>query len=88
MFLFRVVLNARQIKNNKVKSNFENGEATSGRDMKSSDSQVVDISFEHVDNETVIPIKSAAGKNMSHNSTSTMVILIQMIFYYVFNVLG
>ena len=77
-----------EIEKDKVKSNFENEEATFETDRKISDSKVVDTSSEHVDHKRVIPIKSASGNDMSRNSTSTMVILIQMFFYYVFNVLG
>ena len=77
-----------EIEKDKVKHNFGNEEATLETDRKISDNKVVDTSSEHVDHKRVIPIKSASGNDMSRNSTSTMVILIQMFFYYVFNVLG
>jgi hypothetical protein len=77
-----------EIEKDKVKPNFENQEATLEIDRKISDDKVVDTSSEDVVDKRVIPIKSASGNDMSRNSTSTMVILIQMLFYYVFNVLG
>jgi hypothetical protein len=73
-----------EIEKDKVKTNFENEEAALETDRKMSDKKVVDTSSEHVDHKRVIPIKSASG----NDSTSTMVILFQTFFYYVFNVLG
>jgi hypothetical protein len=77
-----------EIEKDKVKPNFENQEATLETDRKISDTKVVDTSSQHVDHKRVIPIKSASENDMSHNSTSTMVILFQIFLYYVFNVLG
>ena len=77
-----------EIQKDKVNTNFENEKTSVEIDRNISDNKIVDTSPENFDQQRVIPIKLASGNYMSHNSTSTMVILIQLVFYYVFNVLG
>jgi hypothetical protein len=78
-----------EIQKDKVKTNFENEKPSVEINRKISDSKIVDTSPKNIDHKREIPMKSASGNVMSCNSTSTMVISIQMFCYFFsLNVLG